>query len=205
MVLEGAIGGFEEGLDGLHESCEALEVDLLLTIAHGLGGIWVDLDEEAIGAEGDGALAEVCDEICAAAALAGVDDDWEVGLAFGDGDGGEVECVAGVGLEGADAAFAEHDVGVAVGEDVFGGEEPLFDALAHAAFEEDGFPGFGTFDEELEILRVAGSDLQDIRGGGHVLDIALAEDLGDDLESGLGAGGLEESQALFAEALKLVG
>src|SRR3989304_5564289 len=52
-------------------------------------------------------------------------------------------CVHGEGeaggrLVGADAALAEDDVAVAVGEDVLGGEQPLLDRRPHATLQEHG-------------------------------------------------------------------
>ena len=50
-----------------------------------------------------------------------------------DGDGGDVAGVAGGGFEGADAAFAQDDVGIAVGDDVFGGHQEFFDGRSGRA------------------------------------------------------------------------
>jgi hypothetical protein len=62
---------------------------------------------------------------------------------FDDGDGGDVERVASVGLEGADAASSQKDDAVvAAGEDVFGAEEKLFHGGGEAALEQDGFADF---------------------------------------------------------------
>jgi len=163
------------------------------------------LDDEAIGAERGCTAAEGGNEVGAATALAGVDDDGKMGFFFGDGDGGEIESVAGVGFEGANAALAEQDVGIAVGEQIFGGEEPFFDFFAHAAFEHHGFAGVRAFDEKAEVLSVAGADLEDVGGFRDMLNVALAQDFGDDLESGAVAGFAEEAKAFDAEALEFVG
>ena len=49
---------------------------------------------------------------------------------LGDGDRREIKGVSRVCLEGPDAAFTEHDVGISVREDVFRGEQPFLDAFA---------------------------------------------------------------------------
>lgn len=184
---------------------EGGEVDLLLAIAPGFGGGGMDFDEEAVGTEGDGSFTEFGDEVGAAAALTGIDDDGEVRFLFGDGHGGKVEGVAGVGFEGADPAFAKDDVGVAFAQGVFGGEEPFFDFHGEAAFEEDGFAGAGGFFDEAEVLGVAGADLEEVGVGGDEVDVSFGEDFGDDAEAGFGAGGGEEFEAGLAEALEFVG
>jgi hypothetical protein len=53
------------------------------------------------------------------------------------GNGRDVEGVAGRVLEGADAPLAEDDLAVAPGQDVLGGEQPLFDGGGEAALEKD--------------------------------------------------------------------
>ena len=73
----------------------------------------MDFDDEAIRADcgcGDG---DGIDHIGVACGVGGVDDDRQVGEAFEHGDDAEVEGIAEHGFEGADAAFAEHDVWVA--------------------------------------------------------------------------------------------
>lgn len=200
-----ALRGLEEGLDRIDEVAESFEGDLLLTVGEGFGWIRVDFDNEPVGSHRHGSGAEGNHEIGAAAALAGIDDHREVSFLLRDGDGGEVEGVAGVGLESADAALAQQDVWVAVGEEVFGGENPFLDPLAHPALEEDGLLRVGALDEELKILRVAGTDLQNVGGLGDVLDVAFAEDLGDDFEARAVPGFPQQSEALLAETLKFVG
>ena len=91
-----------------------------------------------------------------------------------------------------------------MGEDVFGGKEPFLDALAHPALKKDRLAGFRALDEELEVLRVAGTDLEDVRRGGDMLDIALAENLGNDLQPGLAAGEFEQAEPLLAETLEFI-
>ena len=78
------------------------------------------------------------------------------------GDGAEVERVARVGLEGADAAFAEENVGIAVRQDVLGRQQPFLDLHAEAALEQDRLAAAGRLGDEGEILRIAGADLEDV-------------------------------------------
>ena len=200
-----AAGGGDEGPDVGHQLFEAVEGHLLGAVAPGFGGVGVDLDDQGIRAHGDGALAHGGDQGGSARALAGVDHDGGVRFLLQDGDDGEIEGVAGVGFEGPDPAFAEEQAGVVVAQDVFAGVEPFLDAHAHAAFEKDGFAGFGGGDEQLEVLRVAGADLEDVGVFGHEVGVVLGEQFGDDGQAGFAAGFGEEFEAFFAETLEFVG
>jgi len=95
-------------------------------------------------------------------------------------DGGERECVADVFFVSANPALAEHDLRVALGHDVFGGEEEFFERSAHAALEEDGFGLLADGVEQIKILHVACADLQDIRVIGDEFDLIDRHDFGDD-------------------------
>src|ERR1700739_2473917 len=97
----------------------------------------VDFDEEGVGAYGDWGAREREDFVAFAGAVGGIDEDGEMTALFYGGDNGEVEGVAREIGEGADAAFAEHHVVVAFGEDVFGGHEEFVERGGHAAFEEN--------------------------------------------------------------------
>ena len=178
---------------------------MLLPVAERFRGVGVNFNDEAVRPDGRRSAAEDLDQIGASAALAGIDDDRQVCFLFGDGHGRQVEGVARVILERADAALAENDIRVTVGEEIFGREEPFLDAHAHAAFEEHGLAAAGASHEQPEILRIAGPDLQDVGGAGDEVDIVFAEDLGDDAEAGFGPGGGQHAQSFGPEALEFVG
>ena len=165
----------------------------------------MDLDQQAVRTDRDGAAAEHLDQIGASTSLARIDDNRKVCLLLGDGHGRQIEGIAGVVLEGADAALAKNHVGVSMGQNVFSGEQPFFDAHAHAALEENRLPAAGAGDEKLEVLRVAGTDLQNVCRCGDKFDVMLAENFGDDAQSGRFACGGQQLQALGAKSLELVG
>ncbi len=119
----------------------------------------MDFDEQAVGAYRYGGAGERKNFVALAGAVAGVDEDWQMAAFFHGGNDGEVERVAGMVGEGADAAFAEHDVVVAFAEDVFGGHEEFVERGRHAALQEDGFLGAAGAFEQREILHVARADL----------------------------------------------
>ena len=149
------------------------------------------LDEKAVRSKGDSAFAKFIHQIGAATSLAGINHHRQVRFFFRDGHRGEIERVSGVGLKGADAPLAQHHVRISMRENVLRAEKPLLDPFAHAAFEQNWFSGFGALDEQLKVLRVAGSDLEDVGALSHMLDIAFAQNLSDYFESGFLAGGGE--------------
>ena len=199
-----AAGGFDERLDFFHQLGEAVERELLAGVTQRSGRMWMHFDQQRIGSHRDGAFAHGNDEIGAANALAGIDDNRAVGFLFDDRDGGEVECVAGVSLEGADAAFAKEQVRIFVGEHIFAREQPLFDLHREAAFEEDGFAGFGGGDEQLEVLRVARADLDDVRVFGDEIGVLFGKQFGDDGQASFSPRLVEQLQSFLAQTLEFV-
>ena len=114
------------GEDGLH------------AVGEGFFGFVVNFDEEAIGANSDRGAGKRKNLVALAGAVRRVDEDREMAAFLDRGNDGEVEGIAGEVGEGADAAFAEHDVVVAFREDVFGGHKEFVESGGHAALEEDG-------------------------------------------------------------------
>src|ERR1700732_1524060 len=98
---------------------------------------------------------------------------------FDYGDGGDVERVARVGFERADAALAEDYVVIAAGEDVFGAEEQLFHGGGHATLEEHGLADFAESAEEVIILHIAGADLKNVDVAEHHPDLGGVHDFAD--------------------------
>jgi hypothetical protein len=200
-----AVDGGGDFFQRAHHVFEGFGGDGLGAVGEGVFGVVVGFDDEAVGAGGEGGFAHVGDEVGVAGALGGVNDDGEVGDAVDFGDDGEGEGVAAVGFEGADAAFAEDDVGVAAGHDVFGGEEEFIEGGGEAALEEYGFLLIADGVEEVVVLHVAGADLEDVGVFADECDLVDGHDFGDDGEAGLFAGFGEDFEAFFAEALEFVG
>ena len=122
-----------------------------------------------------------------------------------DGHSGEVEGVAGVLLEGADAALAEDDLLVAARHDILGAHDPLFDGVAQAALEQHRLVHLADGLQQLEVLHIAGTDLHHI----HILfkfgDAVLAHQLGNDGQTGGLASLYHVEDALGLKALEGVG
>ena len=117
-------------------------------------------------------------------------------------DGREVERIARVGLIGADAALAEHDVGVALVHDVLRRVEPLVDRRREAALQEHRLARLADRLEQAEILHVARADLQHVGVCRHAVDRLDRRDLRHDLEPRALARLREELQPLLLETLE---
>ena len=101
-----------------------------------------------------------------------------------DGHGREVEGEPGGRLERPDAPLAQDHVAVAHAQDVLGGAEPLVDRAAEAALQQHRHAGAPDLGQQREVLRVAGTDLQDVDVLGHVRDVARVDDLRHHRKSG---------------------
>ena len=66
----------------MHKVDKLWEVEGLVAVGKGFGGIGVDFDDEAVGANGFGGEGEWFDEGGFAGAVAGIDDDWQVAEFF---------------------------------------------------------------------------------------------------------------------------
>ena len=83
----------------------------------------MDFDDQAICPSGDTRPRHGVNIFPMTGAVAGVQDDRQVGLGFQDGDGVDISGIAGGSFEGADAALTQDHPPVTVGKDVFGSHE----------------------------------------------------------------------------------
>ncbi len=198
----------EDGGDLAHfvgEGDELLGKEGLHAVGEGFFRLVMNFDEEAIGADGDRGAGKRQNFVALAGAVAGIDKNREMAAFFYRGNDGEIERVAGKIGEGSNAAFAEHYVVIALGEDVLGGHEELVERRGHAALEENGFLGAaGTF-EQGKILHVARADLDDVGVFLDEVERFIVNRFGDDAKAVGGANFRKNFEAVFAEALETVG
>ena len=116
--------------------------------------------------------------------MRGIDNHRQMRLRFQYGDGIQIERVARVGLEGADAALAEQHVEVAFAQNVFRAHEQVFDGGAHAALEHDGELAPAHFFQKGEVLHVARADLEAVGVLLDHLQVFRVHDLGNHRQAG---------------------
>ena len=117
----------------------------------------------------------------------------------------QVERVARRGLERPDAALAKHHARFPARHHVLGGAEPLVRGRPCAALEEDWPPGLSHRAEQIEVLHVAGADLQDVGLLGDRLHLIDRHHLGDDGKPDVAPGSDEPVERLVAVPLEGVG
>ena len=201
-------GAVEDGSDLTYfvgEGGEFFGEDRLHAVGEGFVRLMVDFDDKAIGANSNGGAGKGQNFVALAGAVAGIDENGEVAALLDGGNDREVEGVAGKIGEGANAAFAEHDVVIALGKNVFGGHKELVEGGRHAAFEQDGLFGAAGALEERKILHVARADLDDV---GVFLDEVqgfVVDRFGDNAEAVGSADFRKDFEAVFTEALEAIG
>ena len=134
----------------------------LRTVAKGVFWIVVDFDDQSVRSCCGGSQRHRRHEFGDACGMAWIDDDWQMAHAFDDGNRRNVQRVPRGGFECADAAFAEDDVRIAAGHDVFRAHEELLYRVGEAAFKQDWLVRRAKLLQKFEILHVAGADLNDI-------------------------------------------
>ena len=147
------------------------------------------LDDQAVGAGSGGRQGAGGHQPGHAGGVAGVHDDGQVGQLVEHGHGGDVQGVAGVVAEGADAPLTEDHPLVAAGHDVFGAHQQLLQGVGQAALEQDGLVHLAQLPKQVKVLHIPGTHLQHI----HILkqrQVCHAHDLGDEGQARLLPGDL---------------
>ena len=117
--------------------------------------------------------------------------------------GGEVERVAGVVVERADAALTEDDVLVAAGHDVLRTHQQLLERVGKAALEQDRLFHRPQLLEQVVVLHVARTDLDDV----DVVkqrQVLTVHQLRHDGQTRLALGRLEKAQPQLVQPLKII-
>ena len=163
------------------------------------------LDHQAVRAHGHGSLGQRGHHKGDAGSVAGVDDHRQMGHLFQHRHGGNVQRVAHAGLKGADAALAQHHVGVALGHDVLGAHHQLLQGGGQAALQQHrGLQAAHGF-QQLKVLHIACADLDHVHVGIlKQVDVLVVHQLGHDGLAGHSAGLLQKLQALGTQTLKAV-
>ena len=106
---------------------------------------------------------------------------WELSMVLtGYGYGGYIQRKARVIAERPDAAFAQDDLLVALGEDVFGGHQPFFDRGSESAFEKHRLFGLARLHEKVVVLHISRTDLNDVGISFYQLNVSGIHYFGND-------------------------
>src|SRR5436190_1832771 len=185
---------------------EAGRVQRLRSVADGLGGVGVRLDDDPVGARGRRGQRERLDELAPARRVAGVHDHRQVRQFLEDRHGHQVERHAAmIGLERADPPLAEHHRGIAFLEDVLGSHQQLIEWRREPALEQRGAPRAPDLRQQRVVLHVARADLDHVGDLEHGVQVADVHQLGDDRHARLGLRLGEQPQALLPQPLEGVG
>ena len=168
-------------------------------------GIGVHFHQNPVGAGRHRGEGHRPDLVAHAGTVAGIDEDRQVTELLDHRDGGQIESVAGIGLEGANAALAQnHRVG-AVRQQVFGGHQEVFDGGRQTALEQHRLADLSDPLEELEVLHVARAHLEHVQALGRGRQMLGRHHLRDDRQPVTLAGLLQQLDPRLAQTLKRVG
>ena len=121
-----------------------------------------------------------------------------------DRNSGNIQRVARVGFESADAALAQNHVVVSARHDVFGGEQQLFERGRDAALEQHRFFDLAQFAQQIEILHVARAHLEDVNVGQHQRDLRNLHDLADHQQIEMLAGLAQKLEPFLPHSLERI-
>ena len=116
----------------------------------------------------------------------------------------EVERVARVIGERPHAALAQHHVVVALGHDVLGRQQQLFERRRHAALQQHRLARAAGALEQREVLHVARADLDAVGVLLDELQRLVIDRFGDDRQVELFADARQDLQRLLAQSLERV-
>ena len=118
--------------------------------------------------------------------------------------GRQVERVAGVSLEGADAALAQDHIVVAAVHDVLSREQPLLDGGRGAALQQHRLAHLAQRLEQVVVLHVARAHLQDVHQLRHQRNLGVVHHLADDQQAVPVSSCAQPLQRRLAQALEAV-
>src|SRR2546427_4968652 len=121
-----------------------------------------------------------------------------------DGDSGNIQRVASIGLEGANAALAQNHVVIAAGHDVFRRKQQLFESGGDAALEQHRLLDLAQLAQQIKILHIARAHLQDIHVRQHERDLRNLHDFADHQHVETIARLAQQFKSLFAHTLKRI-
>jgi len=134
--------------------------------------------------------------------VTGIDNDRQVAQGLHQRDHRQIEGVAGGGFKCADPALAQNNLVVALGHNVLGRRQKLLYGCAQPALEQHRKSQSSDFLEQIEILHVAGTDLEHIDMTAGHLKLLDTHHLGHRRQPHLPRRDMQKLQPLRAQSLK---
>ena len=102
------------------------------------------------------------DEAALSGGVAGVNNDRQMTQLLQNRNCRKVKGISCIGFKSTDATLAEDDVLIAAGHDILGAHQPLLIGGGHAALDHDGLVLMTNGLQQIEVLHVAGTNLNHI-------------------------------------------
>src|SRR5680860_1721270 len=100
------------------------------------------------------------------------------------------------------AAFAEDDLPIPLGENVFGGKEKILDRGSHPPLQQNGLTRAPGALQERKVLHIPRADLYDVGVLAYLFHSVGVDGFGDNSHSGLFSCACEKFEAFEAHALE---
>src|SRR5262252_5020019 len=122
----------------------------------------MNFDEQPISTGGHGGLRHRRDLVPAPGCMAGVGDYRQMRKLLYDRNSRYIQRISQIGLERSDSPFADDDLVIATRHYVFSREQCLFYCRCGPALQKDRLIDPSQLSQQIEVLHVAGADLEDV-------------------------------------------
>ena len=143
----------------------------------------MDIDDQRVGPGRDRGQRQRFHQVWVSTGMAGIHHDRQVGALLPQRDRGEVQREARRRFKCANSPLAQHNLVIALEQQIFGGGEGLLHGAAEAALEYDRKAALARGGQQGEVLHVPCTDLQPVDHRGQPLDVLGIDNLGDDGET----------------------
>src|SRR6201992_185137 len=189
----------------VHELLELLRKQGLGSVGKGLIRVGMNLDQQPITPCGDCGAGHGRDLVAAANTVRGIGKHRKMRELLDDRDGGDVHGIAGIGFESANASLAKHHIVITAGQDVLRRKQQLFQGRCNAALEQHRLAHQANLAQQIEVLHIARTHLENVNVGKHEIDLRNFHDLADNQQSRSIPHFPEQLETLQSEALERVG
>src|SRR5579883_778861 len=205
QASDGAAHSLRNNAELLHHFSELLGAQRLRAVAQGVIGVMVDFDDEPVCPRRHRRARHRQDLVSSAGAVRRIGNDRKMRERLYDWNRGNVHCITGGVLEGADAALAQDHIVIAAGKNIFSAQQQLFDGGGNAALEQNRLANLSEFAQQIVVLHVARAHLQKIGVFGEHRNLRLVHHFAHHQKPVPVSGIAHQTKALFAQALEAIG